>query len=433
VEPRWEQAGLVRVIARTQTGEITTQAFFELTGEPATATLSPLTTPTDTTTASSPTPPTDTVPGPTSPGQPSPSPEPVEARAIATADVNVRTGPGTNYAVLGVMRTGQSARVTGIAPDGNWWQIEFSGVANGRGWISAQFVAAQQIANVPLVQPPALPATATPLPPTSTATPAPPVITEWRGEYFDNPNLSGPPVLVRNDPAVRFSWGPNSPGPGVPADNFSARWIRDIHFSAGTYRFKVLVDDGARLWVDDHLIIDRWRTGPPESFYGEITLSEGTHRVRLEYFEYIYDAQVHLEWERIGESEGSLPDFPEWRAEYFDNRNVEGVPVLVRNESRIAHNWGSGSPNPAVPADNFSARWLRQVELPSGTYGMRVTVDDGVRVWINDVLFIDSWQSGEARTVETEGHLGSGRHWLRVEYFERTGQALINVEWFRKG
>jgi hypothetical protein len=29
----------------------------------------------------------------------------------------------------------------------------------------------------------------------------------WHGEYFDNPSLSGTPVLVREDPTVDFDWG----------------------------------------------------------------------------------------------------------------------------------------------------------------------------------------------------------------------------------
>ena len=54
-----------------------------------------------------------------------------------------------------------------------------------------------------------VPPTATRVPPTAvppTATPVP-VITEWRGEYWANLSLAGIPNVVRNDPAVDFSWG----------------------------------------------------------------------------------------------------------------------------------------------------------------------------------------------------------------------------------
>ena len=60
-----------------------------------------------------------------------------------------------------------------------------------------------------------------------------------------------------------------------------------------------MVDDGARLWVDDELVIDHWRTGVPKGYTGEIALDEGLHHLRLEYFEFRYGAQVHLSWEQV--------------------------------------------------------------------------------------------------------------------------------------
>ena len=411
-EPQWEDSSLVKIIARTPDGAVTTQALFSL--------IEVAVQPTDT--APPPVEPTSTPPEPTT-TPPSvvqqPPPELETALATATTDVNIRGGPGTDYPILGILRAGQNAEVTGLNPGGGWWQIKFAGLAAGRGWVSAQFVIVQETANVPLVQPSAPPA----------APPPPPPITEWRGEYYNNPTLSGAPVLVRNDSAVGFGWGPDSPGPGVPADTFSARWTRDWYFSAGVYRFQVSVDDGARLWIDDHLIIDRWRTGPPETYSGDMALSEGMHRVRVEYFEYIYDAQIHLKWERLDE-EASF-SISDWRAEYFNNPNLEGVPVLVRNEAEIEHNWGFGSPGSIIPADNFSARWLRQVDIPAGVYAMRITADDGVRVWVDDVPVIDSWHNSEARTIESEGYISAGRHWLRIEYYERGGNAQLEVEWYR--
>jgi hypothetical protein len=118
---------------------------------------------------------------------------------------------------------------------------------------------------------------------------------DWRGEYYDNPSLAGAPVLVRNDVTIDFYW-PEAPGPGVPADDFSARWTRTLDIPAGIYIFSVLVDDGARLWVDDELIIDGWRAGPPDGFSAEIGLSDDPHTVRLEYFEFRYGAQLYLSY-----------------------------------------------------------------------------------------------------------------------------------------
>ena len=58
--------------------------------------------------------------------------------------------------------------------------------------------------------------------------------------------LSGTPALVRNDAAINFTWGAGSPGTGVPADGFSARWTAYAAFTGGNYTFTLTADDGAR-------------------------------------------------------------------------------------------------------------------------------------------------------------------------------------------
>jgi len=40
------------------------------------------------------------------------------------------------------------------------------------------------------------------------------------GEYFDNMNLTGKPVITRVDSMVNFNFGTGSPAPGVPEDHF---------------------------------------------------------------------------------------------------------------------------------------------------------------------------------------------------------------------
>jgi hypothetical protein len=120
--------------------------------------------------------------------------------------------------------------------------------------------------------------------------------TMWRGEYFANRWLAEAPVLIRQDAAVDFNWGSGSPGTGVPADNFSARWQRYVSFDANTYRFTVFTDDGVRLWVDDKLLIEAWQDPQVTTYSADISLAQGYHRVRLEYYEASGGAAVRLSW-----------------------------------------------------------------------------------------------------------------------------------------
>jgi uncharacterized protein YraI len=72
---------------------------------------------------------------PTPTGTPTPTPAATAVVQVATA--NIRSGPGTAYAVIGQARKGQKLAVTGRDSAGKWWQVDL----NGRpGWISAGLV-----------------------------------------------------------------------------------------------------------------------------------------------------------------------------------------------------------------------------------------------------------------------------------------------------
>ncbi|MCD6289245.1 MAG: hypothetical protein J7M34_01985, partial [Anaerolineae bacterium] len=171
---------------------------------------------------------------------------------------------------------------------------------------------------------------------------------QWRGEYFDNINLTGTPRLVRNDAKIDFNWGQGAPASGLPVNSFSVRWTRTISFDAGLYRFHVIVDDGARLYVDGDLLIDAWHDGSAREITAERELSAGPHDLRVEYYEHIADARIRVWWEK-------LTEHPRWHGTYWANRHLTGAPRLTRDETTIDFDWGTGSPGETVPSDNFSA------------------------------------------------------------------------------
>ncbi len=78
--------------------------------------------------------------------------------AMAIDYVNVRTGPGTNYPVLGVAPPGASGEVSGKSSDGDWWQVKIPAQysADGSGWVSADWVVTQNTDSVPVVAAPRL-------------------------------------------------------------------------------------------------------------------------------------------------------------------------------------------------------------------------------------------------------------------------------------
>lgn len=116
----------------------------------------------------------------------------------------------------------------------------------------------------------------------------------WRGEYFNNKNLTGTPALVRDDANIDFNWGSGSPAAGINSDNFSVRWTRNLYLSPGRYRFTANTDDGVRLWVNGQQIINGWYDHQPQDLVGEIDLPGGYVDLKMEYYENIGGAKANL-------------------------------------------------------------------------------------------------------------------------------------------
>jgi nitrous oxidase accessory protein NosD len=70
------------------------------------------------------------------------------------------------------------------------------------------------------------------------------------------------------------------------------------------------------------------------------------------------------------------------------------------------------------------------VDLASGPYDLVVTSDDGVRVWVDGRLAIDDWSIHAAK--EDRVPFTGGPHRLRLEYFQNTGAAALEVQVVRR-
>ncbi len=336
---------------------------------------------------------------------------------VAVSLLNLHDGPEASRRLVLRLQHDELVIPMARSADANWIQVtSFDGV---QGWVARTGISCAHGELDALSVAASAEATQTP---TRTPTATPPAITEWRGEYYGNTTLAGAPLLVRNDRVLSFDWGSGSPASQVPADNFSARWSRDLDFHAAVYRFRVRADDGVRLWVDGTLVLDEWHAGNT-TYEQDVTIREGVHTVKLEYFELSGQAAAALDWNELG-------DYPDWRGEYYNNESLQGEPTIVRNDGAISFDWGSASPDPWLATDYFSVRWTREMDFAAGDYRFRLRTDDGVRFWLDGSLLLDEWHTG-VNAYEREVNLTGGRHSLRLEYFEHSGQAVIILEMSR--
>ena len=124
-------------------------------------------------------------------------------------------------------------------------------------------------------------------------------------------------------------------------------------------------------------------------------------------------------------------DDDQWTAKYWNNTELKGDPVLERKESKINYDWERDAPNSAVNRDEFSVRWERDVDFDEGTYQFTATMDDGMRVWVDDNKIINSWINGRDRTITANVYLTKGEHEIKVEYYEDQGTARAEFDWER--
>ena len=92
--------------------------------------------------------------------------------------MNIRSGPGTSFNSIGILNANDVVGLTGKNKDGIWLQIDFSTGPEGKGWVNAGFVKADDVDGLPIVADSGeVVGTGTPVdtppPPTLTVVPAP--------------------------------------------------------------------------------------------------------------------------------------------------------------------------------------------------------------------------------------------------------------------
>jgi uncharacterized protein YraI len=78
------------------------------------------------------------------------TPTPVLIQGKLAIKVNVRSGPGTSFAALGLLNAGENVQILYRDAAGSWYQILYPPDASGTGWVAAQYVQVAEGTRVPL-------------------------------------------------------------------------------------------------------------------------------------------------------------------------------------------------------------------------------------------------------------------------------------------
>lgn len=118
------------------------------------------------------------------------------------------------------------------------------------------------------------------------------------GEYFNNIQLNGKPVITRVDDKIDFGWTLYAPDPVINYDFYSVKWTGKIKSPVmGTFKIGIEGNDGYRLYLNGKLIIDNWKS---QTFTTQLAdyhfEKDKEYDIRVEFFESQGYVRFKLVW-----------------------------------------------------------------------------------------------------------------------------------------
>jgi len=108
-----------------------------------------------------------------------------------------------------------------------------------------------------------------------------------------------------------------------------------------------------------------------------------------------------------------------------------GTPALTRLDPTVSFNWAGASPGTGVNTTYFGVRWQGQVQPQySETYYFDVTADDGVMLWVNGQLIINTWYYEGGDRLGSINLQAGVLYDIRMDYYQATGADSAYLYWY---
>jgi beta-glucosidase len=167
----------------------------------------------------------------------------------------------------------------------------------------------------------------------------------FKANYFNNPTLSGTPVLSRTENQIDYHWTLYGPSELTGNGFYAARWEAQLIGKQNTtLELGLAGNDGFRLYLNDTLRIDQWEKQGFHQRKVAIDVKEGQqYQLRIEFREpqdngqiklfveepSSIDGQTYLEIEKVLDSDVAVivADYPE--GEFQDRSSLALAPAQV--------------------------------------------------------------------------------------------------------
>ena len=116
--------------------------------------------------------------------------------------------------------------------------------------------------------------------------------------------------------------------------------------------------------------------------------------------------------------------------DYYVGKNFDQFS-FSRTDATLDFAWGTGSPDPRIPVNGFSVRWIGWI-IPryTETYTLIPVTDDGVRLWVNGQLVVNHWNDHDETSNSGVVTLQAGvPASIVMEYYEDTDLSSAHLLW----
>ena len=134
--------------------------------------------------------------------------------------------------------------------------------------------------------------------------------------------------------------------------------------------------------------------------------------------------------------------FAGWKAEYFpghDSTSVQsgpsfglsGQPALVKDVASPSFDWAGSPTSSAVGAGkgDWSAQFTKDLTVSPGSYDFKIATDGGLRLWLDGLLAVDSWQARQGADLVTyNADLDGSPHRVRIQYYSTAGGGKLQFD-----
>ncbi|MCB9838704.1 MAG: hypothetical protein H6813_05140 [Phycisphaeraceae bacterium] len=243
---------------------------------------------------------------------------------------------------------------------------------------------------------------------------------------------------------------------GGPTNYFALKLVGSINIpEPGAWTFRLGSDAGARLFIDDQLVVNDDANHSFRFTAGNIDLIEGEHSIEIRYLERDWTQGLYLTWQGPGDGfeevvpSSALTPAPlespggpyagteRLRAQWFINENTTSLDFV---------DWDSADETTGVdniawritqdafylggPTNYFAARLTGQIVIEeSGDWTFKLGSDAGARLLINDSTIIDDDANHSFRFTEGTVFLDTGVHDFEVLYLERDWTQGLVTTW----